>query len=75
MRVKRIPVDLQMQQMSGALSSYVTLPAAPWEEADDIRSPKQRARDMRRQGMTCEQIGRVLGVSEGVIQRETGGVR
>lgn len=73
MRIKRIPVDMQVQQLSGALAAYVSLPAAPWEEADDNPSPRQRAIAMRRDGMTCEEIGRVLGVSEGVIQRTTYG--
>ena len=67
-RVKRIPVDVQVQQMSSALAAYVSLPAAPWEDADDIRSPMQRAREMRRAGAQITQIAEAMGVSPGAIQ-------
>jgi hypothetical protein len=67
-RIKRIPVEFRSAQMSSELSSYVSLPAAPWEDADDARSPLQRARDLKRQGATQEEIGRALGVSAGAIQ-------
>lgn len=67
-RIKRVPVDMQVQQMSSTLAAYVSLPAAPWEDADDIRSPMQRAREMKRQGATYEDIGRAIGVSAGAVQ-------
>lgn len=73
MKIKRIPVDFASQQMSSSLAAYVTLPAAPWEEADDIRSPRQRALDMKRAGKTYVEIGEALGVSAGAVQHSIGG--
>ena len=68
MRIKRIPVNMQVQQMSSVLTAYVTLPAAPWEDADDALSPVARARQMRRVGATNTQIAEATGVSASAIQ-------
>jgi len=67
-RIKRIPVDMQVQQMSSLLTTYVSLPAAPWEEGDDAPSPVARARQMRRAGAQITQIAEAMGVSPGAIQ-------
>lgn len=72
MKVRRIPVDLQVQQMSGSLAAYVSLPAAPWEEPDDEKSPKARAREMAQQGRTYVEIGAALGVSAGAVATALG---
>lgn len=71
-RIKRIPIPMD-PTISSALSAYITLPAAPWEEADEVLSPKRRARDMYQQGKTCEEIAIALGVSSSSVQRQVHG--